>query len=144
MKMYEGKQKKLQNLREKLLRKSKEDLWFAQLVQNGLLREYINILITENYTITEIKRKIKLIYEKINNFAYFIQEKDSDETIKKEILRLVSSKPEILLISSKGVAASNLRHIKPIIIDQHKETYKYRISEDEHKLLMFFLLKSNA
>ena len=135
---------KLQNLRDKLFRKSKDSLWFAQLVQNGLLKGYINILIDENYTIGEIKNRIKRIYEKIDNFSYFVQEKDNDEMIKREVFRLISSKPEVLLISSKGVVSFNLRRIKKDIMDQHKEAYKYQLIEDEYKLLIFFLLKANA
>lgn len=145
LKKYEdkGEELKLQNLRDKLFRKSKGDLWFAQLVQNGLLRECIALLIEENYIIDEIKNKIKRIYEKIDNLTYFVQEKDDDKKIKKEVFRITNSKPEILLISSKGGASSNLKPIKQTIIDQHKRTYEYRVIEGEYKLLILFLLKSN-
>ena len=143
LKKYEdkGEEQKLQNLRDKLFRKSRDDLWFAQLVQNGLLREYIHWLIEKDYKIGEIKNKIKRIYEQINNFSYFVQEKDDDKTVKKEVFRLTSSKPEVLLISSKGAASSSLKSIKTSIIDQHKGTYEYRVSENESKLLILLFLK---
>ena len=117
---------------------------FAQLVQNGLLRECITRLIEEDYTIDEIKNKIRRIYEKINNFSYFVQEQDNDKQIKREVLRLISSKPEILLISSKGAASSSLKLIKTTLIDQHKGTYDYRVIEGEGKLLILLFLKFNA
>ena len=146
LKKYEdkGEELKLQTLRNKLFRKSRDDLWFAQLVQNGLLRAYINLLIEDNYTIEEIKNKIKRIYEKINGFSYFVKEEDSHEMIKIRVFNLISSKPEVLLISSKGIASSNLKSIETALVDQHKGVYDYRVIKGEHRLLILFLLKFNT
>jgi hypothetical protein len=126
-------------LKEKLIRKSKEDLWFVQLIQNNLLKKYIDILIDKDYSIEEIIEKIKYVKDNSLKFCFFIQEKDTEELIKKEIFRLMSSKPEILLISSKGNVAKNFKKIKENIILQYKNHYSFKLEEDENKILLIFI-----
>jgi hypothetical protein len=128
-------------LRQKILRKSKEDLWFCQLVQNGMLKSYINILIEENYKIETIIEKIEYIKERLDKFSFFIQEKDTKKIISKEIFRLLSSKPEILLICSKENASVNFKEIRTEIIEQYKTNYRYKVDETDDKLLLILIEK---
>jgi hypothetical protein len=134
------KNEELQNLRTKLARK-REKLWFAQLVQNGLLKMYIFHLLENSYEIEEISNKINYIYENIEKFSYFINSQENKEQIKKEIIRLLTFKPEILLISSKFEASKNLKEIKEEIVKQWKTYYFSQINEDNQKLLIMFLQK---
>ena len=132
--------KKLQNLRSKLS-KNKDRLWFCQLVQNGLLKLYLDYLLENSFEINEIEEKINLIYINMEKFCYFINSQENKNDIKKEIIRLLTNKPEILLISSKNEATKNIKELKEKIIIQWETYYDYKINEDNKKLLIMFLQK---
>jgi hypothetical protein len=130
----------LQNLRDRLHDKSRKHLRFSQLVQNGLLGLYINYLLeNKNSSPEEIENKILILFDKIETLTYFIKVEENTESIKKEIIRLLISKPEILLISSFYTASLNLKNIKEELTKQWKNNYDYKLSEDSEKLLIMFL-----
>lgn len=108
----ENEEDRRRNLRTKIFNRYKlKGLHIAQFVENGILNRYVGILIDDIVSIEKFKEDIMNILQNIEKHVLFVQTKDKERDIIKQILTIISSHhPMIFIVSGISSAAKIVKN----------------------------------
>ncbi len=149
LKKITGNPIKLQNLRNKILRKYKTNgLHVAELSQTGIFSRYVGLLLEKTENETELIEGIEGILYDIEKHVLFVK---SDSNIKEEagiiVNKIQLNLPRAIVIFSKGNAAKKKANGIINIIKKQIQSRGYRIetqNEEETNQQYHFILKTSV
>lgn len=147
LKHLEKNKAKLENLREKILKKyGPSGLHVAELVKCGIFSRYVHLLIGTSIDEKELEEKIQIILTDIDKYVLFIQAHDNSKTISKKIItKIDANNPKAIIIFSKGKAAMKIAKKSILIVKKNYRDYKLETQfEPETHQQYDFLLKTDA
>lgn len=128
----------LQNLRTKILDKYQaRGLHIAQVVQNGILTEFIGSIASRVHLGIEIVEKVENLLLNVDKFVLFVKNNDSIEKKKGEIIiRLQANNPDAMILFSFKSAVEICREIKEEL-EKDLTNYAIESKEEKNRYLVF-------
>lgn len=145
LRKLESDKERLQNLRDKILKKHDiEGLHIAEFVQNGILNNYVSILLKELTSLEKLTEDIEQILKNIEKYTIFVLgTSNKSEIIKNADIKVNSHSPKIFIISgfksAAKIVAESIDKFKIILKDYEFE----RFSSGEKETLFFKRKRDN-
>jgi len=143
LRKLESDPEQLQNLRTKILNRFKSrGLHIAQVVQNGILTEFIGAVASKVHSGSEIVEKVENLLLNVDKFILFIKANDSVEKKVNEInIKLQANNPDAIILFGFKSAIEKCKEIKNII-EEEWTNYSVQTKEEKNRHLVFVFKES--
>ncbi len=138
LRKLEAKPDKVQDLRTKVLNKyGSRGLHIAQVVQNGILTEFIGTIASKVHSGSEIIERVENLLLNVDKFILFIKKDDLvDKKISEIKIRLQANNPDAIILFSFKSAVGICKKIKETLEDDLID-YSIESKEEKNRYLVF-------
>ncbi len=144
LRKLESKPEQLLDLREKISKKYQySGLHIAQVVQNGILTEFIGAIASRVNSEAELVEAVESVLLNVDKWVLFIKSTDSvDRRVNEINIKLQANNPQSMILFSCNSAVETCRKIKESI---EKELLDYSVqSKDDSKKYLVFMFKKSV